>query len=104
MDKETAIGGASIIHPERVRAPPPSSTPALGRLRRSDLIEAISGPRFLKAGSLCLCITGYIAIDACGHQRPTRGEEKAGTVPFFATAAMLVAYRRDRPTGRTTSE
>lgn len=29
-------------------------------------------------------------------------KEKAGTVPFFATAAMLVAYRRNSPTGGST--
>jgi hypothetical protein len=106
----------------------------------ADLIEAIGGQRFLEAGSLCLRIAGYIAIDACAWQWPTRGDireiakeiaamdspfelseqevydyvnravlgfeplldvfpamEKAGTVPFFATAAMLVAYRRNRP-------
>jgi hypothetical protein len=104
------------------------------------VIEAIGEQRFLEAGSLCLRIAGYIAIDACAWQWPSDADareiareisgldaefelaeqqvydflarsvlrfepvlavfpdpEVAGTVPFFATAAMLIAYRRDRP-------
>jgi hypothetical protein len=103
------------------------------------VIETIGERRFLEADSLCLRVSGYVAIDACGHQWPADAElhglarrmaglqdkgyelaeadayaylawvvlgfrplldvfpdqAKAATVPFFATAALLVACRPD---------
>jgi hypothetical protein len=104
----------------------------------ANVIEAVGEQRFLEAGSLCLRIAGYIAIDVCAWQWPTDADlreiaqrmagmdaefeldesdvydyltraalgfepllevfpdkEKAATVPFFATATLLVAYRPD---------
>jgi hypothetical protein len=36
-----------------------------------DVVEAIGEQSFLEAGSLCLRIAGYVAIDACAWQWPT---------------------------------
>jgi hypothetical protein len=40
----------------------------------ASLIEAIGEQRFLEAGSLCLRIAGYVAIDVCAWQWPTEAD------------------------------
>lgn len=102
----------------------------------ADAMADIGAQRYVDARDLCLRLSGYVVIDACGREWPTDTDlrrvaellgqaemkfdleegdvyeylartvlgfeplsdvftdnEKAATVPFFATAALLVAYR-----------
>jgi hypothetical protein len=103
----------------------------------ANVIEDVGEERFLECLSLCLRISGYIAIDICEHKWPSDADlrdiagrmsavdlnlgltepavyeclarcalgfeplaavfpdsQQAASVPVFATAALLVSYRR----------